>query len=386
MSSLRGLPRSVRRAVAVSVALLTLCAAAVVTTGPAAAATSPDRTVRWSGSVRPRTLAIPGLEGGIRITVIASFRLWIPSGGTWYVESALNMTGVRKATAPGSLYGRVAFGHALECGPDTLTSAGRVSAPNLYVLSGTNLLYDRHSTTTARGLWRAVPGYNRCQLATSIGRDDLAVAGKSVSVDGGYVRLVGRGVADGQAISFKMPGSRLLSSGSPSLTSPNVETYYTAPARMAIAGNAASTPAIRFVDVLADAYVTTCYSSPAPALAAAQGEVRTTVPDGTDALWGLPCPRSAGVLSAVTYQSMAVVIQYNADGTPCRQTNSPLRGYSTTGYVHHQEVRNRLIVPVDPTCSSRRFRAKLFLRWTSGSALWVQGGHLSRVTVRPLAA
>ncbi len=368
-----------RRVVGVVIVAVTLVVAIVGSGGFAGAATNPDRDVAWSGGVAARSVPIPGSEGGFRSTVVGSFRLWVPSGGTWQVESALTATGVRKADAPGSAYGRVSFGHAVECGPDTRDVAGRLTTPVLTTVSGTNLLYDRTTTTTVRGLWRAVRGYNRCQVVVIVGRDDLAVAGKRFTLNGGYVRLVGRGLADGQTTSIQM-SPRMLSRSAPSLTAPNFQTYYTAPSRLAVAGNAQLTPAVRFVDVVADAYVTTCYGPGS----------RTVTPilraDGTVVATRLACPVSAGVLTPVTYQSMAVVQQYHSDGTLCRQTTSPMRSYSTTGVVHHQEVRNRIIVAVDATCSSRRFRAKLFLRWTSGNAFWVEGGDMSRVTVRPLAS
>jgi hypothetical protein len=362
------------------VAVVALVALTIASAGSGAGATNPDRDVSWSGSVASRSVPIPGLAGGFTTTVVASFRLRIPSGGTWYVESALTATGVHKASAPGSAYGRVSFGHALDCGPDVLDAAGRIGAPSLHTVSGTNLLYDRTSTTTVRGLWPAAQGYNRCQVVIFVGRDDVAVAGKRFSLNGGYVRLVGRGLAAGQTTSLQMSAPRLLSSRSPSLTAPNVETIYTAPPNLAIAGNAALTPQVRFVDVVADAYVTTCYGTSSHAITAALGA------DGTAAAAALSCPVSAGVLTPVTYQSMAVVQQYEADGTLCRQSASTMRNYRTTGVVHHQEVRNRIIVLVDTTCSSRRLRAKLFLRWTSGNAFWVESGALSRVTVRPLAS
>jgi hypothetical protein len=81
-----------------------------------------------------------------------------------------------------------------------------------------------------------------------------------------------------------------------------------------------------------------------------------------------------------------VVQQYNADGTVCRQRASPLRSYRTTGIVHHQEVRNRLVVLVDPACDSRLFRVKLFLRWTGGNPFWVESPYFTRLTVRAMAA
>jgi hypothetical protein len=181
---------------ACAAAVLAVVLASAVGESAALAAVNPDRSVHWSGPVRPRTMSIPGSEGGFRTTIVASYRLWIPSGGTWHVESGLTATGVRKASAPGSAYGRVSFGHAVECGPDSRDRTGRLTARGMYGISGTNLLYDRRSTTTVRALWRAVKGYNRCQVLTFVGRDDLAVSRKTFPLNGGYVRLVGRGLAD----------------------------------------------------------------------------------------------------------------------------------------------------------------------------------------------
>ena len=157
-----------------------------------------------------------------------------------------------------------------------------------------------------------------------VGRDDLAVAGKRFSLNGGYVRLVGRGLADGQTASLRMSTARLLSRSSPSLTAPNFQTFYTAPANLAVAGNGALTPPVRFVDVVADAYVTTCYSTSSHRVTAALGA------EGKAVGASLSCPASAGVLSAVTYQSMAVVQQYHGDGTLCRQSTTAMHSYRTT--------------------------------------------------------
>jgi hypothetical protein len=195
----------------------------------------------------------------------------------------------------------------------------------MYRISGTNPLYDRRSTTTVCALWRAVKGYNRCQVLTFIGRDDLAVSGKSFPLNGGYVRLVGRGLNDGQTASVQMTPARLLSRSTPSLTAPNFQTSFTAPTQLAVAGNAAQRPPVRYLDVVADAYVTTCYSAGDRALLTLLGTGRPS------ASAALSCPPAGGALTVALYQSTAVVQQYNADGTVCRQTASPMRSYRTTG-------------------------------------------------------
>jgi hypothetical protein len=382
MSSVRGagsLLSSTRSALALVAVVLAVVLPDVVGGSTALGAVNPDRAVTWSGPVRARSVPIPGSEGGFRTTILASYRLWLPSGGTWQVESALSATGVRKVSAPGSAYGRVSFGHAVECGPDARDRTGRLTTRATYGLSGTNLLYDRRTTTTVRALWTATKGYNRCQVLTFVGRDDLAVAGKSFALNGGYVRLVGRGLSDGQTTSVQLSPARSLSRSTPSLTAPNFQTSFTAPAQLAVAGSAVQQPPVRYLDVVADGYVTTCYSAGDISLGAVMG---VRVPSAGAAL---SCPRAGGVRTVALYQSMAVVQQYNADGTVCRQTASPLRSYRTTGIVHHQEVRNRLVVLVNPACDSRLFRVKLFLRWTGGNPFWVESPYFTRLTVRAMA-
>jgi hypothetical protein len=340
-----------------------------------------DYAVHWSGSVASRSLSVPGSQGGYFHYVVASYRLWIPSGGTWHVESAVTATGVPKSTAPGSTYGRVSFGLTLECGPDQRDSAGRLTSPAALSVSGRNLLYDQTRTNTARALWTAVRGANRCQVVISVGRDDLAVAGKRITLNSGYVRLIGRGLDNPgsqalygvpQTASLGMPQERFLSPDSPTITSPNFQiTGYVAPPALAIAGNGASRPPVTRLDVIADAYVTTCYST-SGAMVGPYSHLPT-------------CPYSNGtVLTAATYQSQVIVQQYHANGSLCRQTASPMQTYSTTGYVHHQEVRNRLAVVIDSACSSRTFRAKLFLRWVSGNTFYVEASPHTRIMIRPI--
>lgn len=67
-------------------------------------------------------------------------------------------------------------------------------------VTGRNLLYDERRTTTARALWPTVRGYNRCQAVITLGRDDLAVAGKQITVNSGYIRLIGRGLDNARSI------------------------------------------------------------------------------------------------------------------------------------------------------------------------------------------
>ena len=373
----------VRSAIAVAVTVPGLVAGA----GSATAAPA-DYAIPWTGSVNARTLPVPGPAGGFEDHIVASYRLWIPSGGTWHTESAVTGTGVRRATAPGSAYGRVSFGHVLECGPDRRNSAGRLVSPTGLSTSGGNLLYDQHKTTTTRMLWAAARGYNRCQVIVSLGRDDLAVAGKTIHLDSGYVRLVGRGLNDpGSQTLYGLPQTatkgmttpRFLSRVAPTLTSPNFEIAgYVAPPALALAGASTQHPAVTGLDVIADALVTTCY----PAATSAAGTQAAVGP-----LRPPPCPRFDGtVLTAATYTSRIFVLQYHADGTLCRQTASTATVLRTTGYVHHQQVRNRVTVSIDSSCGSRVFRAKLFIRWDSGNAFWVEGGtNLTHISIRPVA-
>jgi hypothetical protein len=369
----------VRSAIAVAVMVPGLVAGA----GSATAAPA-DYAIPWTGSVNARTLRVPGPAGGFEDHIVASYRLWIPSGGTWHTESAVTGTGVRRATAPGSPYGRVSFGHVLECGPDRRNSAGRLVSPTGLSTSGGNLLYDQHKTTTTRMLWAAARGYNRCQVIISLGRDDLAVAGKTIHLDSGYVRLVGRGLNDpGSQTLYGLPQTatkglttpRFLSRVTPTLTSPNFEIAgYVAPPELAVAGASTQHPAVTGLDVVGDAYVTTCY---APTSQTA--DVAPFRPP--------PCPRFDGTfLTAATYSSRVYVLQYNADGTLCQQTQSAATVLRTTGYVHHQQVRTRVAVRIDPSCTSRTFRAKLYVRWVSGNAFWVEGRpELTHISIRPVA-
>ena len=105
--------------------------------------------------MRARSVPIPGSEGGFRTTILASYRLWLPSGGTWQVESALTATGVRKASAPGSAYGRVSFGHAVECGPDARDRTGAASlAGDVRILRNESALRPANHHHGARSLDR----------------------------------------------------------------------------------------------------------------------------------------------------------------------------------------------------------------------------------------
>jgi hypothetical protein len=259
-----------------------------------------------------------------------------------------------------------------------LTTAAALST------TGTNLLYDQRRTTTARALWVAVRGYNRCQVIISLGWDDPAVAGKPIHLDSGYVRLVGRGLDDPRSRTlYGLPQTstkglttpRFLSRVTPTLTSPNFEIAgYVAPPELAVAGASTQHPAVTGLDVVGDAYVTTCY---APTSQTA--DVAPFRPP--------PCPRFDGTfLTAATYSSRVYVLQYNADGTLCQQTQSAATVLRTTGYVHHQQVRTRVAVRIDPSCTSRTFRAKLYVRWVSGNAFWVEGRpELTHISIRPVA-
>jgi hypothetical protein len=354
--------------------------AVVVLTGalPAATArgaTNPDYAIAWSGAVVPRYVPVPGAAGGTVEYVVASFRLWIPSGGTWHAESALTATGVRRATAPGSLYGRVGVSNTLECGPDQRQPSGRLTSRGLLTVTGRNVLYDQTRTVLARGLWTAVPGYNRCQVILSVLRDDLAVAGKRITLNSGYVRLVGRALDNpGSVTSYGqpqtsilwMPKVRWLGPSSPTITSPNFQiTNYVAPPNLVIAGNVAQSPPVTRLDVIGDGFITTCYAS----------SVRFHLP---------VCPLYNGtVFTSAIYQSSVIVQQLNANGTLCRQSSSPLILTGTAGVVHHQESRNRVVVTIDPACTARTFRAKLYIRWRSGNTFFVEPTPLSHISIRP---
>jgi hypothetical protein len=84
--------------------------------------------------------------------------------------------------------------------------------------------------------------------------------------------------------------------------------------------------------------------------------------------------------------SSLIVQQYQADGTVCRQTASPSLVETTLSVVHHQETRNRVSVPVDPTCTSRSFRAKLYIRWISGNTFFFEAGTMSHISIRPASS
>lgn len=126
------------------------------------------------------------------------------------------------------------------------------------------------------------------------------------------------------------------------------------------------------LDAIADAYVTTCYS---------------TRPSGVLQIHLPACPSNSGsVLSASTYQSAVVAQQFHANGALCRQTTSRWLTQSTTGVVHHQEVRNRVTVPIVSACSSRKFTVKLFLRWVRGNPFFVETSPQTRVSIRPMSS
>jgi hypothetical protein len=371
----------VRTSGSISRFLIVLAVAVLTGALPAATArgaTSPDYAIAWSGAVVPRSVPVPGAAGGTVEYVVASFRLWIPSGGTWHVESAVTATGVRKATAPGSLYGRVGVANTLECGPDQRQSSGRLTNRALLTVSGRNVLYDQTRTVLARGLWTAVPGYNRCQMIFSVLRDDLAVAGKRITLKSGYVRLIGRGLDNPRSVTsygqpqtsmLWMSGVRWLGPSAPTITSPNFEiSNYVAPPNLAIAGNVALSPPVTRLDVIGDGYITTCYPP----------SVRLHLP---------ACPLYNGtVLTSAIYQSSVVVQQFNANGTLCRQTSSPMLLTGTAGAVHHQETRNRVLVAIDPACTARTFRAKLYIRWRSGNTFFVEPSPLSHISIRPVSS
>ncbi len=369
----------VRHAVAVAVTALLVTSPV----GAAAPAAAVDSTVAWSGPVTGRSLTVPGAQGGNSVYVVASFRLWIPSGGTWHVESAVTATGVPRASAPGSIYGRAGITHGVECGPDRRGADGRLTTRSAYGLTGRNLVYDQRHAMTVRTLWTAERGANRCQVIIFLGRDDLAVTGKTVRLEGGYLRLVGRGldnaasvVAFGQpqTVSTGLVAHRFLGPGTPTITAPNFEvSAYRAPPTLVIAGNSALRPAVTHLDVIGDGYVTNCYTW-----------TNLVTPDSHLP----PCRVVNGtVATASVYDFSMVVQQFHADGALCRQTTSAPRRQSTTGAVHHQELRTHVIVAIDPTCTSRTFRTKLFVRWLSGNTFFVEAGHyLSHISIRPMSS
>ena len=356
------------------VAVVVLMLAGLLPMASAQGQTGPDYAIAWIGAIAARPLAIPGSSGGFVSYVIASFQLWLPTGGTWHVESSVTATGVHKATALGSIFGRVSFGHTLECGPDQLDAEGRLTTRAARSVTGRNLLYDETRTTTARTLWPTVTGYNRCLVVITLGRDDLAVAGKMITINSGFVRLVGRGLDNSQSVTAQgtsqtavltMPSRRFLGPATPTLTLPNFQIGgYVAPPQIADAAEVGVMVAVTNLDAIADASITTCYGS-------------TTV----------RCPSINGtVLTTAKYQSSVVVQQSQADGTVCRQTASPWLTQSTYGQVHHLEARNRVSVVIDPTCTSRTFRVKLFVRWLRGNTFYIEASPLTRITIRPTSS
>jgi hypothetical protein len=208
-------------------------------------------------------------------------------------------------------------------------------------------------------------------VVITLGRDDLAVAGKLIRINSGFVRLVGRGLDDVQSQAAQatpqtavltLPSRRFLGPATRTITSPNFQIgAYVAPAQIADAADAGAMVAVTELDAIADASITTCYGG-----------------------LSLRCPSSNGtVLTAARYQSSVVVLQSQADGTLCRQTASPWLTQSTYGQVHHQEARNRVSVVIDPACTSRTFRVKLYIRWLSGNTFYVEASPLTRITIRP---
>lgn len=364
-------PLRVRRGLILALALIL---AGLAPTASAQSQTGPDYAVTWSTAIPSGPLAIPGASGGFVSYVVGSFQYWLPSGGTWHVESAVTATGVRRATAPGSRFGRVSFGHTLECGPDQVDADGRLTTRAARSVTGRNLLYDETRTTTARTLWKTVPGYNRCVVVITLGRDDLAVAGKLISIDSGFVRLVGRGLDDAksetgqggpQTSVLTMPSRRFLGPATPTITSPNFQIGgYVAPLQIADAADPGASLPVTELDAIADASITTCYGA-----------------------LSIRCPSTNGtVLTAARYQSSVVVLQSQSDGTLCRQTASPWLTQSTYGQVHHLEARNRISVVIDPACTSRTFRVKLYMRWLSGNTFYVEASPLTRITIRPTSS
>ena len=344
---------------------------------PAQAVAGPDYAIAWNGAVAPRSMPVPGLAGGTFNTVVASFRLWIPSGGTWHVESSATVTGASKAAAPGSTYGRVGVSNTLECGPDRRDASGRLTTRGLLSVTGRNVLYGQTRSMLARGLWSAVRGYNRCQVVISVLRVDLAVAGKRITLNSGYVRLIGRGLdnpasvaryRNPQTATLGMPSVRWLGPSSPTISSPNFQiSSYVAPPKIAIAGNSAVSANVTHLDAIGDGFITTCYPP--------SGSVRLHLP---------PCPLVIGTVhTSAIYSSSVIVQQVNANGTLCRQTSSPSLIQSNSGAVHHVETRNRVSVAIDPACTSRTFRVKLYIRWLSGNTFFVEASPMSRISIRP---
>jgi hypothetical protein len=166
-----------------------------------------------------------------------------------------------------------------------------------------------------------------------------------------------------------MPTLRWLGPRTPTITSPNFQiTNYVAPPNLAIAGNAALSPPVTRLDVIGDGFITACYS--------------------TSVSFHLPvCPVFNGTVhTSAIYQSSVIVQQFNADGTVCRQTSSPMVVTGTSGVVHHQETRNRVVVAIDPACTARTFRAKLYIRWLRGNTFFVEPNPLSHISIRPTSS
>jgi hypothetical protein len=362
----------------VGVGMIAMALAATLPAKVAQAQTGPDYAIAWSGALAARSLKVPTLAAGPSSFVVGSFRLWIPSGGTWHVESAVATTGVRKATAPGSRYGRVSVGHTLECGPDLRDSTGRLTTRAATIVTGRNMLYDETRTTTARNLWTTASGYNRCQVVITLAPIDAAVAGKLITLESGSVRLVGRGLdnprstlayGQPQTMTLPLPAVRFLSAATPTITSPNFQiSSYVAPEKLAVAGDIGISSDVTYLDAIGDGYITTCYT--------------------TSVSFHLPaCPSFNGtVLTGATYRTSLIVQQFQADGTVCRQTASPSLIQTTPSLVHHQETRNRVSVPIDAACSSRNFRAKLYIRWVSGNTFFFEAGALSHISIRPASS
>lgn len=159
---------------------------------------------------------------------------------------------------------------------------------------------------------------------------------------------------------------RWLGPGKTTITSPNFQiTNYVAPPNIAVAGNVAVKSVVTRLDVIGDGFITTCYAP----------SVRLHLP---------ACPLYNGtVFTSAVYQSSVIVQQFNANGSVCRQTSSPMVLASTAGVVHHQETRNRVSVAIDRACTSRTFRAKLYIRWRSGNTFFVEPSPLSHISIRP---
>jgi len=161
---------------------------------------------------------------------------------------------------------------------------------------------------------------------------------------------------------------RWLGPSSPTISSPNFQiSGYVAPPKIAIAGNSAVSANVTHLDAIGDGFITTCYPP--------SGSVRLHLP---------PCPLVIGTVhTSAIYSSSVIVQQVNANGTLCRQTSSPALIQSNSGAVHHVETRNRVSVTIDPACTSRTFRVKLYIRWLSGNTFFVEASPMSRISIRP---